>query len=992
MEKLIDNYYIIVSLLLACADIIICFRAFSHKDKLGKYIGLVSIFAAIVDISYMFSIYVTDYFTASYCASVYFAGIDWTFFFLIEGMIVFAGAEKNNLIRKVKKGCLLYAVFDTLAFLINPFKEIAISYVPTGFDFVYYTYEMHALYIMHLVFTYSLIVLIITGLIYYSIVSPVVYRARYTMIVVTILVLVAINAVFLYIPGDSIWKIIDYSIIGYSLVLYIIYYSCFKYSRDVILKNISMDIFNKIDQGIVFFDYRKRLTMKNQKADAVLDSIDFHEEDRIDKFLNSLDIPDITGEESGSLQCSSSSGGETVIRRCDYRILRDEKNRETGTLFVFTDMDEEIDILTGFQYQKYFERFINENPDIYRYPTIITAFDINSLSVVNATDGRDEGDRMIKELAELMKKYLPADSYYVRGNEAILIAICPSSSHEVVDEAVERIKETYSGNFQWSSCALDTGNNNLLQAVDDAIHGMQNRKLLDKESVSSNAISSLVKALKESDADTAEHVKRTQYYGNALGCRIGLSDIQQSQLLLLCLMHDIGKIGIPLEILNKPSKLTVEEWNVIKTHVEKGYDIAKSSQSLRDIAVMILHHHERWDGKGYPAGLSRESIPLLSRMIAVVDAFDAMTNDRPYRAGTSVDAALSELKRNARTQFDPYLVSEFIQLVKNGDIVVNELNNSNATLEIFTESTEDLEIHDEERGVFGINYSRYILDSENRIQEIDEKFTEMTGYTQEDIEAGMTQFDLIPEDEKPEYILTTNRLLAQSPFAYLEHAICRKDGRIIYVICYGRRYYDSAAKVNKSEILIADVLETYSIRKCVEAQRYKAEQRLSHWEMTYRTDSLTGLMSHAPFRNDVELQLLKRSKRVMLIMMDIDQFKEYNDTYGHSAGDEYIVFIANILKSALRGTDLACRMGGDEFAAAVFFDENSAAEVMEKRAEEIFAKIDAAVSDRENGTGVSMGVAISDEALSTFNDLYRAADRAMYISKGKKNDRFTLFR
>ena len=162
--------------------------------------------------------------------------------------------------------------------------------------------------------------------------------------------------------------------------------------------------------------------------------------------------------------------------------------------------------------------------------------------------------------------------------------------------------------------------------------------------------------------------------------------------------------------------------------------------------------------------------------------------------------------------------------------------------------------------------------------------------------------------------------------------------------------------------------------------------------MTYRTDSLTGLMSHAPFRNDVELQLLKRSKRVMLIMMDIDQFKEYNDTYGHSAGDEYIVFIANILKSALRGTDLACRMGGDEFAAAVFFDENSAAEVMEKRAEEIFAKIDAAVSDRENGTGVSMGVAISDEALSTFNDLYRAADCAMYISKGKKNDRFTLFR
>lgn len=828
METLIGNYYVIVSLLLACVDIIICFRAFSHKDQLGKYIGLVSIFAAVVDISYMLSIYATDYFTASYCASVYFAGIDWTFCFLIEAMTIYAEAENNNLIRKLKKGCFIYAAFDTIVFLINPFKEIAISYIPTGFDFVHYTYDMHALYIMHLVYSYSLIALIIAGLIYYSVKSSEVYRVRYTIIVVTILVFVAINAVFLYLPGDSIWKIIDYSIIGYSLVLYIIYYSCFKYSRDAILKNISMDIFNKIDQGIVFFDYSKKLAMKNQKAYAVLESVGFNDGDGIEKLIDALDIPDITGDESGSLQCRLKYGDEILIRRCDYRILRDEKNRKSGTLFVFTDMDEEIDILTGFQYQKYFERFINENPDIYRHNALITAFDINSLSVINAAEGRDEGDKMIKELAELMRKYFPADAYFVRGNEAVLIAICPTSSSVVIDEAADRIKEAFSGNLQWSSCSIDEVNGSPLRAIGDAVRGMQNRKLLDKESVSSNAISSLVKALKESDADTAEHVKRTQYYGNALGCRIGLSDIQQSQLLLLCLMHDIGKIGIPLEILNKPGKLTAEEWNVIKSHVEKGYDIAKSSQQLEDISGMILHHHERWDGKGYPAGMRGESIPLLSRIIAVVDAFDAMTNDRPYRAGTSVQAALAELKRNAGSQFDPNLVSEFIELVRNGDIIVRELHHDNETLEVITESTEELEIHEEDRGVLDMAYSRYILDSEDRILEIDEKFTELTGYTQEDIEAGMNQVDLIPEDEKAEYLLTTKILLEQNPFAYLEHAICRKDGSIIYVICYGRRYYDSAAKVNKSEIFIADVIETYSIRKYVEAQRRKTEQNSSH--------------------------------------------------------------------------------------------------------------------------------------------------------------------
>ncbi|MDO4486591.1 MAG: diguanylate cyclase [Bacillota bacterium] len=992
MERLIDDYYVILSLLLACIDIFICIGAFSHKGELGKYIGLVSVFAIIVDISYMFSIYVTDYFTASYCASIYFAGIDWTFILLIKAMLVYAGAANNSLIQKIKRGFILYGVFDTVVLLINPFKEIAISYIPTGFSFVHYVYEIHALYIMHLVYTYILIALIIASLVYYSVKSPVVYRARYTMIVVTILVLVAVNAVFLYIPGDSSWKIIDYSIIGYSFVLYIIYYSCFKYSRNVIHRNISMDIFNKIDQGIVFFDYRQMLTMKNQKAEAVLDSIDFNDGDGIDKFISALDIADIAKDESGSLQCSTCCGEEMTIRRCDYRVLRDKKNRVSGTLFVFTDMEEEIDILTGFQYQKYFERFINENPDIYNCPAVIASFDINSLSVINATEGREEGDRMIKELAELMRKHLPSDTCFVRGNEAILIAVCPLFTNDAVNAAVDNIAEEYSGYFQWSSCMLDGKNNDLLKAVDDAVHGMQNRKLLDKGSVSSNAISSLVKALKESDADTADHVKRTQYYGNALGCRIGLSDVQQSQLLLLCLMHDIGKIGIPLEILNKPGKLTVEEWNVIKTHVEKGYDIARSSQSLKDIAGMILHHHERWDGKGYPAGLSRESIPLLSRMIAVVDAFDAMTNDRPYREGTSVQAALSELKRNAGTQFDPYLVSEFIQLVNNGDIVVNEKHNRNEVLEVFTESTEDLEIKNEDRGVFEIDYSRYILDSEERILEIDEKFTEMTGYTQEDIEAGMKQSDLIPEDERAEYILTTSKLLAQNQFAYLEHAICCKDGRIIYVICYGRRYYDSAAKVNKAEIFIADVLETYSIRKYVEAQRIKAEQRLSHWEMTYRTDSLTGLMSHAPFRNDVELHLLKRKQQVMLIMMDVDEFKKYNDTYGHSAGDEFLVFLANTLKSALRASDLACRMGGDEFAAAIFFDEDALAELMENRASEIFRKINAATAARKISTGVSMGVAISDDTLSSFNDLYLAADNALYLSKGKESNRFTVFR
>ena len=118
-----------------------------------------------------------------------------------------------------------------------------------------------------------------------------------------------------------------------------------------------------------------------------------------------------------------------------------------------------------------------------------------------------------------------------------------------------------------------------------------------------------------------------------------------------------------MEILNKPGKLTDEEWKIMRSHVEKGYEIAMSNTELRQIAEEIRHHHERWDGNGYPDGLSRESIPVLSRVIAVVDAFDAMINDRPYRKGMPISKAIEELKSCAGSQFDPYIVSEFIRLV-----------------------------------------------------------------------------------------------------------------------------------------------------------------------------------------------------------------------------------------------------------------------------------------------------------------------------------------
>ena len=994
MNAMFLDYYIMISILIALVDAVLAIKSFQKNKTTGRFLGHACAGAAVVDISYLVSILNDDYLCMSVMSSIYFATIDVMLLCLLVFTVYFTKGKFTKAGNTFLGLSVLYTAFEIVVFAINPFYEIAIHYVPRNTLIAKYSYQMRPLYVIHLLFTYTLVIVVVVLLIRKMCSIPKEYRAQYRYVILGILVIVSVNGVFLFWPGETVYSLLDYSICGYSLTAFLLYWSCFDYSTHGMLNCLKTSIFENIGQGIVLFDYNDHLILHNERADALLGGIQPEKCAVLEDFLNCYDLSlnAETEDDSFSLQCYIKNDEDVRPLRCDIRSLKNEKGQRLGQLFVFSDAALETDLLTGFQDWESFQLFAGSNPNAFPCPTAVAICDINSLSVINSTMGNQAGNQAIKMLADTMRQCFPKQTYYVRGLEANLIALCSHSNEAAMQTHMARVKESFSGKIQYAVSVTTESNPDIQQAILMATKAMRAKKLLDRESIHSEMLTSLIRALQECDSDTEHHVRRTQLMGAELGKRIELTDIQQSKLSLLCLLHDIGKIGIPLEILNKPGKLSDEEWKILQSHTEKGYEIASSNNELRGIADEIRHHHERWDGKGYPDGLSRESIPLLSRVIAVVDAYDAMTNNRSYRHAISASKAMAELRRCAGSQFDPFIVSEFLQMLKENP--PDELISGDAAEKSRNEHIEHAETADNGtetcHHVHSVPYSRYVLDESMRIVSADENFEKLTGYTPKDIQArSVLQADLIPEEERTEYLCHTNACLAKSPMVFQEHKLRRKDGSDIYVFCFGRVYFDSAVRAERSEIIIADITKTYSVKMLADAEQNKAQIRLKYWEETYRRDSLTGLLNHAAFRSDLELKLLEGKSKVMMLMMDVDKFKEYNDTFGHHNGDKFLILVAQTLHMSLRKEDRACRMGGDEFAAALFFSLNTPEATIQERAQQIFDKVSITLKGADGRTGISMGVAIA-EPDATFNQLYEASDKALYQAKENGRGRLVI--
>jgi putative nucleotidyltransferase with HDIG domain len=193
------------------------------------------------------------------------------------------------------------------------------------------------------------------------------------------------------------------------------------------------------------------------------------------------------------------------------------------------------------------------------------------------------------------------------------------------------------------------------------VSGMQ-RAVDQVEQAYMGTLEALTKALELRDHETEGHSRRVVQYTIAIAQKLGVPEQTLTAIIRGALLHDIGKIGIPDSILRKPGPLTEEEWAIMQRHTKIGYEMLHQIDFLQDAAPIILYHHERYDGTGYPAGLAAEEIPLGARVFSVADAYDAMTSDRPYRKAMSHEWALQEVIRNAGTQFDPEVVQALLSL------------------------------------------------------------------------------------------------------------------------------------------------------------------------------------------------------------------------------------------------------------------------------------------------------------------------------------------
>ncbi|HWN86264.1 MAG TPA: diguanylate cyclase [Vicinamibacterales bacterium] len=528
------------------------------------------------------------------------------------------------------------------------------------------------------------------------------------------------------------------------------------------------------------------------------------------------------------------------------------------------------------------------------------------------------------------------------------------------------------------------------------------------------------------------HVRRIQRLAVSLARRAGMNDDEVKGVEVAALLHDIGKLAVPEHILNKPGKLTPEERQLIQTHPAVGAEIIGAVDFGCPVAPLIASHHERWNGEGYPRGLRGDEIPLGSRILGIVDYFDALLADRPYHRARSEAEARLTIKEERGLALDPRLVDMFLAILEQE----MPLTGDTAGTERPAPVVEDAPVRDVTPAPL-----------ENVIENIARANTEM-GFLYELTEAMGSRLSvsdtmamlasrlqkLVPASSWALFVCDENDGISRCKFAtgldaewLLQLEVPAGVGALGYLARSGRsvRNAHPAADFRASGLSdretslqamlvcplrvherIVGALAAYHItpgyfteghESTLEKVAPKAAVVVHDAEVFDKvrteslTDPLTGLHNSRALLDHVEKEMSKsdryRAERALLVI-DVDRFKQINDRFGHQAGDRALQFIARAIRGSVRSYDFCARQGGDEFI--VVLQDCDAAQAIE-RASELQEAVSGIPFEPAPGVAVTLAISVGHSMYPSdgrsFEALLRSADERMYADKSARKRR-----
>ena len=588
-------------------------------------------------------------------------------------------------------------------------------------------------------------------------------------------------------------------------------------------------------------------------------------------------------------------------------------------------------------------------------------------------------------------------------------------------------------------------NERRLEEIKDA-EAERRRHAEEMATIHMNTIESLAIAIDAKDQTTHGHVRRTQIYAKELGVLFKVSEQETRALHAGALLHDIGKLAVPEYILNKPGKLTEAEFAKMKIHPTVGGDILKRVNFPYPVEDIVRYHHEKWDGSGYPKGLKAEAIPLVARIISVVDFYDATRCDRPYRKGMKREESLALLRSMVGSAFDPKVVETFIKHVEEFDRLIDsqdiqeqvasapEADNQTSTkpdaglasdiLGVFEEASGFRSISNAQREVFALHEIAQTIGSSLNLSDT---VTLVANKLKAIVPFDTCVIYLVDE---PSGKAIAAHVVGEEVEIFNRRRITIGDGITGWVIANSRSMCNASPELDLAGVpedvvkrfrgvlvspltredgafgaisLYSQSRTSYTTEhvRLLESVCQHASSALNNaltYEKTRESaliDPLTELPNARGFYMMLEQRLAEcqrmNKEPLSVVCMDVDDFKVVNDKYGHSIGDRLLASVAGVVRRELRQMDILTRYAGDEFVAIMPMASSKMAESISDRMrnaveEQLFSVRPGTMV----GLGISVGVACFPDDGETTEELLTAAARRMQRDKNARKTFLTV--